>query len=320
MEKMLEAQKKYKRLIFNFDGDDLFIIVYHEHFLRSLIKDDVDGAFKDTAEMMDCLVFDSIAKPGVHTEKASKPRKQKDWETQPDVKFTQNTKSVKGKKALLIIGIIVGIFILGNAVLFGVAFCSTCSSGFGNSGTHTNYVTDSEVVPIQNYLTQKYGQTFQHDPEAYNSKYDSDYSTSYYLKFKDANGYEFEAELYIWKNDRGGYKEEYSDNYQSKQYDEVIKKQITSINPSIDNVYFSSGQFTEKFNSIDEFLNKKTDYYFTIYMKDSFGDITADNSLELAKQIVTATKIQDAYFNFHNSSDSKAIFSYRYSNGQYSLA
>lgn len=67
-------------------------------------------------------------------------------------------------------------------------------------------------------------------------------------------------------------------------------------------------------------LNKKTNMYISIYLKDSFGEINAETALELSKQIVSATKIQDAYFNYYNRSDRNKQCAYRYKNGEYYIS
>ncbi len=93
-----------------------------------------------------------------------------------------------------------------------------------------------------------------------------------------------------------------------------------AINSNIDHLYFASGPFTDKFNSIEDFLNKKTDLYISIYLKESFGEINADTSLELSKQIVATTKIKDAYFNYYNENDRNKQCAYRYKNGEYNIS
>ena len=69
MERMVQAAKIYRRLIFNFDGDELFIIVYQNKFMDSLANEDSQTAFAELNKMLDDLVFKDIAKAGVHVQR-----------------------------------------------------------------------------------------------------------------------------------------------------------------------------------------------------------------------------------------------------------
>ena len=81
MERMIDAAKIYKRLIFNFDGDELFIIIYQDKFLDSLANEDPQAAFADLKKMLDDLVFKDIAKLGAHVQRKKDAPKDEDQVT-----------------------------------------------------------------------------------------------------------------------------------------------------------------------------------------------------------------------------------------------
>ena len=323
MEKMLEAQKLYKRLIFNFDGNDLFIIIYHNKFLDSLAKKDSNSAFNDLKTMLDNLIFDGLAMAGAHekgtplskdepeSEKAKKP---KSWETQSGVKFSAVQTTSKGKKALIIISAIIGIFILGNIVIFGVAHCSIINPNY--SSVNSDKATNDDTLKLSNYLTNKYGQQFSVPENGFSNRIESQFSTSVYIDFIDANNYKFEAKFYSYTNDG---KIEFSDDYQTSQYDRIIEKQILATNSNIQEVYFHSGSFNEKFSSVEDMLNRASNLYCSIDLTSDFGQVNQDTCLVLSKQIIEAIHAKDISIYFYEANQFKSTVAYRYKDGEYSL-
>lgn len=129
MEKMLIAAKTYKRLIYNFDDDDLFIIIYHDKFLSSLKKNDVSAAFNGLKKLVDNLVYKNIAKPGAHVD--ATPLSEEDPEKSTTsaeeledqgIKITQKPLQVNSKKAVIFFVIISAIVIISNITIFTIVF------------------------------------------------------------------------------------------------------------------------------------------------------------------------------------------------------
>lgn len=198
MEQMLEAQRIYKRLVFNFDGDNLFIIVYHNKFKETLAKGDIDAAFNGINNMLGYLIFDSICKEGSHTEKARKPKDEVLEAKKAEAEVKQSASSSRFKKGLKIGAIIIGFILVGNIFFFGLSMCAFNESITRDMSSGTSSAASAEEISkIQTYLKQKYGQDFIVPQNAYFSKYENNYSTRVSGNFVDANGYSFYAESYI---------------------------------------------------------------------------------------------------------------------------
>ena len=162
MEKMIDVAKIYKRLIFNFDGEEVFIIVYQDKFMDTLANQDSQTAFADLNKMVDDLVFDDIAKEGVHVQR----RKNAPTGETPVAK----QKAKNGRKVTKIIIISVVVFFGITFGIAGVAMCSSNPGGARNTvATHKTEVSPEDYAPIQTYLTQKYGINFTFDSKEYNS-------------------------------------------------------------------------------------------------------------------------------------------------------
>lgn len=163
MEHMIDVAKIYKRLIFNFDGDDLFIIVYQDKFMDTLAKQDSQTAFADLNKMLDDLLFKDIAKAGVHVQRSKNAPAE---ETPVVVKKPK--KKAKGFKIVLIC------VLLCFALSFSIAGISMCSAIYGDfsskgKGSYINEIKPQDYEPIQTYLSQKYGMNFSFDDKEYNS-------------------------------------------------------------------------------------------------------------------------------------------------------
>ena len=131
MEKMIEAAKTYKRVIYNFDDDDLFIIIYHDKFLDALKKKDVSGAFDGMKQMVNDLVYKNIAKPGAHVKATPLSEEDPDKFTTEEnekesdefsIKINPKPLQVNSKKAVAIFVGIFAVVIISNIVIFGIVF------------------------------------------------------------------------------------------------------------------------------------------------------------------------------------------------------
>ena len=129
MEKMIEAAKTYKRVIYNFDEDDLFIIIYHDKFLDALKKNDVSGAFDGMKQMVNDLVYKNIAKPGAHVkatplseEDPDKFTTDAEEQASQGVKVSQKSIQVNPKKMWFFFIAIFAIVIISNIVIFTIVF------------------------------------------------------------------------------------------------------------------------------------------------------------------------------------------------------
>lgn len=129
MEKMIEAAKTYKRVIYNFDEDDLFIIIYHDKFLDALKKNDVSGAFDGMKQLINDLVYKNIAKPGAHVKATPLSKDDPDkFTTEAEelasqgIKITQKPIQVNSKKAVAFFVGIFAVVIISNIVIFGIVF------------------------------------------------------------------------------------------------------------------------------------------------------------------------------------------------------
>lgn len=198
MEQMIEAQKIYKRLVFNFDGNDLYIIIYHDKFKRALGRKDFDAAFKGVNEMLGYLIFDSIAMVGAHKEKVRKAKDLISEETKVKNEAVVRASSSKFKKGLKIGALVLGAIIIINLFFLILSLCAFNESSVRetNNGTSTA-ASAEEISNIQIYLRQKYGQDFIVPQNAYFSKYENNYSTRVSGNFVDANGYSFYAQSHI---------------------------------------------------------------------------------------------------------------------------
>lgn len=129
MEKMLGVAKTYKRVIYNFDEDDLFIIIYHDKFLTSLKQKDVEGAFNDMKQLVNDLVYKNIAKPGAHVD--ATPLSEEDPEefvtnieelASQGIKINQKPIQVNSKKAVTFFIVIFAFVIIFNIAIFTSVF------------------------------------------------------------------------------------------------------------------------------------------------------------------------------------------------------
>ncbi len=312
MERMIAVAKIYKRLIFNFDGDELFIIVYQDKFMNTLAKEDAHTAFAELNKMLNDLVIKDIAKAGVHVSRRNnKPEAESQFVSK---KITKKTKTWK-----IVVIVIVLIAVLA-FIIPGIVVCSTINGTptSKNSVINKEEVTQQDYAPIQNYLSQKYGINFIYDETEYSSIYDSDYSRTVYAYFKDPNGIKLEARSDAYKRD--SQKIDYSDSYQSIQYNDTLSKQIMMLNPNIEEVKITAGYYTEKFSSIDQYLAKGECQFLTVFLKDGFGDINENTTLDLSKAIINSTKISNAFINFYNRSSYSLKCTYRYKNGEFYLS
>ena len=198
MEQMIEAQKIYKRLVFNFDGDNLYIIIYHDKFKRALAKKDFDAAFNGVNEMLGYLIFDSIAQAGAHKEKARKAKDLISEETKVKNEAVSRASSGRFKKGLKIGALFLGAIIVIDLFFLTLSFCAFNESTVRDtsSGT-TSTPTTEEISKIQTYLKQKYEQDFIVPQNSYFSKYENNSSIRVSGNFEDANGYSFYAQSYI---------------------------------------------------------------------------------------------------------------------------
>ena len=129
MEKMIDAAKTYKRVIYNFDDDDLFIIIYHDKFLDALKKNDVSGAFDGMKQLVNDLVYKNIAKPGAHVKATPLSKEDPDkFPTEAEelpsqgIKITQKPIQVNSKKAVAFFVGIFAVVIISNIVIFTIVF------------------------------------------------------------------------------------------------------------------------------------------------------------------------------------------------------
>lgn len=129
MEKMLVAAKTYKRLIYNFDDDDLFIIIYHDKFLDALRKNDVSGAFDGMKQLVNDLVYKNIAKPGVHVKATPLSEEDPDKfitnaeeQASQGIKVTQKPIQVNSKKAVVFFVVIFAFVVIFNIAIFTFVF------------------------------------------------------------------------------------------------------------------------------------------------------------------------------------------------------
>ena len=198
--------------------------------------------------------------------------------------------------------------------------CSTNngSAGSKSSGAYSKEVSKEDVAPIQTYLTQKYGINFTYDEKEYNSILDSDFSHTVYANFVDPNGVKFEAHSNVIYRDNQNV--EYSDSYQSTQFNNTIAQQIMAINPNIDHIRISPSYYNEKFISLDQYIAKGECQFISVFLRPDFGDINEGATLELSKSIIATTKISNAFLNFYTYDTYNLKTSYRYKNGEYNLS
>lgn len=312
MERMIDAAKIYKRLIFNFDTNELFIIVYQDKFMNALADNDSQTAFGDLNKMLDDLVFKDIAQAGVHVQRKSNASK---------VEPTASAEVPKKKKKIWrIVLVALAILFVCFFVVPGIVMCSTINgtTSSKSGGSYSKEVTPEDYAPIQTYLNQKYGLNFNYDSSEYNSVWDSDFSHTVYAHFIDPNGIKFEGHSNILNRDSKNI--EFSDSYQTVQFNKAIEKQIMSLNPCVDDVRISDTYFTEKFNSIDQYLAIDDCLFISVFLKSDFGDINDSNSLDLSKTIINNTKIPNAFINFYTYDTYNLKVTYRYKDGEYYIS